>query len=136
MKKGSGTRSSLLFEVERLLNETPELPDVLLMENVDQVASQKNINDFLEWIKFLASKGYSSKYQILNAKDFGVPQNRNRCFMVSILGDYDFEFPEPIPLEKVINDVLEEEVPEKFFIRNEKAQLLIDQLIRDGKIEG
>jgi len=136
MKRDSGTRSSLLWEIERLLNECTELPQILLLENVIQVHSEKNLPDFEEWIQFLRSKGYSNYYGDLNAKDFGVPQNRDRCFMVSMLGKYDFQFPKTIPLEKVINDVLEEEVPEKFFIRNEKAQLLTDQLIRDGKIEG
>lgn len=137
MKRGSGTRSSLLFEVERLLIECEDnLPQILIMENVTQVFSEKNLPDFKEWIMFLYRLGYSNFYQALNAKDFGVPQNRDRCFMVSMLGKYDYEFPRPIPLEKVIVDVLEDDVDEKFFIRNEKAQLLIDQLIKDGKIEG
>ena len=84
MKKGSGTRSGLLWEVERLLNECEELPQVLLMENVPQVHSQDNMPDFQKWIDFLTSKGYSNYWQDLNARDFGVAQNRNRCFMVSI----------------------------------------------------
>lgn len=136
MSRDSGTRSGLLWEVERLLKECGDnLPQVLVMENVIQVHSEKNLPDFEEWIQFLRSKGYSNFYGDLNAKDFGVPQNRDRCFMVSMLGKYDFKFPKPIPLEKVINDVLEEDVPEKFFIRSEKAELLINQLIKDGKIE-
>lgn len=134
--KGSGTRSGLLWEVERILKECGEnLPQILIMENVPQVHSDANIEDFRDWILFLRNLGYSNFYQDLNAKDFGVPQNRDRCFMVSMLGKYDFKFPKPIPLEKVINDVLEEEVEEKYFIRSEKAELLINQLIKDGKIE-
>ncbi|MBR0487491.1 MAG: DNA (cytosine-5-)-methyltransferase [Treponema sp.] len=134
--KGSGTRSGLLWEVERILKECGEnLPQILIMENVPQVHSDANIDDFRDWILFLRNLGYSNFYQDLNAKDFGVPQNRDRCFMVSMLGKYDFQFPKPIPLEKVINDVLEEEVSEKYFIRSEKAELLINQLIKDGKIE-
>jgi DNA (cytosine-5)-methyltransferase 1 len=138
MSRDSGTRSGLLWEVERILKELPkeQLPDVLIMENVPQVHSEKNLPDFEDWILFLRHLGYSNYYGDLNAKDFGIPQNRDRCFMVSMLGKYDFQFPKTIPLEKVINDVLEEEVPEKFFIRNEKAQMLIDQLIKDGKIDG
>lgn len=138
MSRDSGTRSGLLWEVERILKELPkeQLPDVLIMENVPQVHSEKNLPDFEDWILFLRHLGYSNYYGDLNAKDFGVPQNRDRCFMVSMLGKYDFQFPKTIPLEKVINDVLEEDVPEKFFIRNEKAQMLIDQLIKDGKIDG
>lgn len=138
MSRDSGTRSGLLWEVERILKELPkeQLPDVLIMENVPQVHSEKNLPDFEDWILFLRHLGYSNYYGDLNAKDFGVPQNRERCFMVSMLGKYDFQFPKTIPLEKVINDVLEESVDEKFFIRNEKAQMLIDQLIKDGKIDG
>lgn len=136
MEEGSGTRSSLLFEVKRLLIELGDnLPQILTCENVPQLHSEKNLPEFKKWINFLRSKGYSNFYGDLNAKDFGVPQNRDRCFMVSMLGKYDFKFPKPIPLEKVINDVLEESVDEKFFIRNEKAELLINQLIKDGKIE-
>jgi DNA (cytosine-5)-methyltransferase 1 len=135
MEKGSGTRSGLLWEVERLLNECDELPQVLLMENVPQVHGKKNIEDFEKWIEFLKSKGYSNYWKDLNAKDYGVAQNRNRCFMVSLLGCYDYEFPQPIPLTKKLKDYLEEEVEEKYYINNEKAQTLIDKLIESGTLE-
>jgi DNA (cytosine-5)-methyltransferase 1 len=138
MEKGSNTRSSLLWEVERLLTEIKEtnnnLPQVLLMENVTQVHSKVNMQGFSSWIKFLTSLGYSSYYQDLNAKDFGIPQNRDRCFMVSLLGDYNFEFPNDIPLEYVWEDILEESVDEKYFINNEKAKNLINQLIIEKRI--
>lgn len=116
MQKGSGTRSGLLWEVERLLNECTELPQVLLMENVPQVHGKKNINDFNKWIEFLESKGYTNYWQDLNAKDYGIPQSRNRCFMVSMLGDCTYEFPEPIKLELTLKDVLEQEVDEKYYL--------------------
>ena len=77
MTKGSGTRSGLLWEVERLLNEVQNLPQVLLMENVPQVHGKKNMEDFQRWIDFLESKGYSNYWQDLNAKNYGVAQNRN-----------------------------------------------------------
>lgn len=87
MSRESGTRSGLLWEVERLLIEIVkkdgQLPQILLMENVPDVLSEKNRKDFFSWCEFLESLGYSSKYAILNAKDFGVPQNRERCFMLS-----------------------------------------------------
>ena len=134
MKKGSGTRSGLLWEVERLLEETSNLPQVLLMENVPQVHGKNNMADFQNWIDFLDSKGYSNYWQDLNAKNYGVAQNRNRCFMVSLLGDYAYEFPGPIPLTKTMKDYLEEEVDEKYYINNEKAQRLIDKLISDGTL--
>lgn len=134
MQKGSNTRSGLLWEVERLLNECDELPQVLLMENVPQVHSKKNMLDFQKWIDFLDSKGYSNYWQDLNARDFGVAQNRNRCFMVSILGDYNFKFPNPIPLKKNMKEYLEDVVEDKYYITSEKAQKLIDTLIMNGKI--
>ena len=120
MEKGSGTRSGLLWEVERLLDECAELPQVLLMENVPQVHGKKNINDFDKWIEFLESKGYSNYWKDLNAKDYGIPQSRNRCYMVSVLGDYKYEFPTPIPLEKTLKDVLEKEVDEKYYLSDVK----------------
>lgn len=136
MEEGSGTKSSLLWEVKRLIEELKDnLPDVLISENVPQCHSDSNFPAFEKWILFLRKLGYSNFYNDLNAKDFGVPQNRDRCFMVSLLGKYDFSFPKTIPLEKVMADVLEEDVPEKFFISNEKADKLIEQLIKDGKIE-
>ena len=134
MTKGSGTRSGLLWEVERLLNEVENLPQVLLMENVPQVHGTKNMADFQKWISFLDSKGYSNYWQDLNAKNYGVAQNRNRCFMVSILGNYKYEFPKPIELTKRMKDYLEDEVDEKYYINNEKAQKLIDTLIANGTI--
>lgn len=116
MVKGSGTRSGLLWEVERLLNECTELPQVLLMENVPQVHSKKNIEDFEKWIAFLESKGYSNYWQDLNAKDYGIPQNRNRCYMVSILGNYSFDFPKPVPLTLKLGDMLDTDVDEKYYL--------------------
>ena len=134
MSKGSGTRSGLLWEVERLLNEVENLPKVLIMENVPQVHGKKNMEDFQRWIEFLESKGYSNYWQDLNAKNYGVAQNRNRCFMVSILGNYRYTFPKTIELTKRMKDYLEDEVDEKYYINNEKAQKLIDTLIENGKI--
>ena len=136
MTKGGKTRSGLLWEVERLLKETKELPQVLLMENVPQVIGKGNINDFREWQYFLESLGYMNYTQVLNAKHYGVAQNRERCFMVSILGEYSYNFPEPIKLTKTIADYLEDEVEEKFYIKGEKADKLIEQLIEKGQLEG
>ena len=120
MEKGSGTRSGLLWEVERLLDECTELPQVLLMENVPQVHGKKNIEHFEKWIAFLESKGYSNFWTDLNSKNYGIPQNRNRCYMVSVLGEYSYEFPQPLPLELNIGDLLEKEVDEKYYL-SEKA---------------
>lgn len=134
MTKGSGTRSGLLWEVERLMNECSELPQVLLMENVPQVHSKANMPDFQKWIDFLESKGYSNYWQDLNAKDYGMAQNRDRCFMVSLLGEWNYKFPQQIPLERKLKDYLENEVDEKYYINSEKAQKLIQTLIENGTL--
>ena len=146
MERDSGTRSSLLWQVERLLQECADLsesdhsnyglPQYMLMENVPQVVSKDNIALFSEWTEFLQGLGYDNYYQILNAKDFGVPQNRERCFMVSILQSENkaFEFPKPRPLDKRLKDVLEEQVDEKYYINNAKAQELINKLAAEGQL--
>lgn len=120
MSKGSGTRSGLLWEVERILTEirdsNGELPQILFMENVPQVHGKKNINDFEKWLGFLESLGYTNYWQDLNAKNYGVAQNRERCFMFSFLGEYNYHFPQPIPLTKRIRDYLEGVVDDKFYV--------------------
>lgn len=126
MSKGTQTRSGLLWEVERLLKEMKELPQILLMENVPQVIGQKNIKDFADWIAFLDTLGYKSKWQVLNAKDFNVPQNRERCYMVSALGNYYYEFPCGKGCEKRLKDILETNVDKKYFL----PQTLIDYYIK------
>ncbi len=104
------------------------------MENVPQVASNDNLEHFQEWQQFLTSLGYMNYIEFLNAKDFGVAQNRNRCFMVSILGNYNYKFPQPIELTKVMKDYLEESVDDKYYVDNEKAQNLILELEEKGDI--
>lgn len=134
MEEGSGTRSSLLWEVRRLLNECENLPQVLVMENVPQVHGSKNIESFKKWMNFLESKGYTTYWQDMNAKNYGVAQSRNRTIVVSFLGTGVFHFPQGYPLEKVMADYLEDEVDEKFYITNDKAKNLIDKLVVGGKI--
>ena len=141
MSKGSGTRSGLLWEVERLLTETPCLPQILVMENVPQVIGAKAMPDFAQWIAFLDELGYKSKYALLNAKDYGIPQNRERCFMVSVLGDYFYEFPAKMPLKKRLKDMLEERVDERYYL-NDRAlngvlntsfkSAMLDCIVTDG----
>ena len=136
MKKGSGTRSGLLWEVERLLKECNELPQILLMENVPQVIGKKNIQDFQNWQLFLEKLGYSSYFKLLNAKDYEIPQNRNRCFMVSILGDYYYEFPHKRKLKLKLKDMLEDEVDEKYYLSDKMIAHLMDMTDRNGFVRG
>ena len=122
MTKGSQTRSGLLWEVERILNECGnELPQILLMENVPQVIGKKNIEDFKKWELFLESKGYSNYIKCLNSKNYGIPQNRNRCFMVSILGNAYYEFPRKTKLKLTLEDMLEQDVDQKYFLSSKQV---------------
>lgn len=122
MEKGSGTRSGMLWEVERILEECEEnLPQILLMENVPQVVGKKNKEHFDKWVEFLKSKGYTNKWCMLNAKEVGypepIPQNRNRCFMVSVLDPkQDIVFPEKTDRKLVLKDLLESDVDEKYYL--------------------
>jgi DNA (cytosine-5)-methyltransferase 1 len=134
MKKGSGTRSGTLWEVERNLNEMEELPQILLMENVPEVIGSKNIKDFQIWQEFLESKGYTNYVEILTARDFDVAQNRERCFMVSLLGQWNYKFPQPVPLTKTMADYLEERVEKKYYIDTPKAKKLILELVESGQL--
>lgn len=134
MTKGSGTRSGLLWEVERLLNETEHLPQVLVMENVPQVHGAKNMADFQNWLDYLSSRGYTTTWKDLNAVDYGIPQSRNRCLAVSILGDYAFEFPKPIPATTTMRDFLEEKVDDRYYLTSDKAKILLDNLVYSGKL--
>lgn len=142
---GKSTRSGLLWEVERILKESVEqgrhLPQLLMMENVPQVHGKKAIEDFKNWIAFLDSIGYVSFWQDLNAKDYGIPQNRLRTYMFSFLksefGDYvNYEFPDPIPFDMVMGDLLEDKVDEKYYINSDRAKVLIENLIKDGTLDG
>lgn len=125
MSKGNNTRSGLLWELERILKESKEdrvLPDILLMENVPDVAGTKNIKDFNAWQYFLESIGYTNHVMMLNSKDYSIPQNRNRCFMVSILGNYNYEYPKPVPLKLRLKDMLEKEVDERYYLSQSQIE--------------
>lgn len=122
--KGKGmadtsTRSGMLWEVERILNELKkldQLPQVLLMENVPQVHGIDNVEYFNKWQLALEKLGYKNYFQDLIATDYGIPQTRNRCFMISVLGNYSYAFPKPMPLKLKLNDLLEKNVNEKYYL--------------------
>lgn len=105
------------------------------MENVPNVIYKKNIKQFSEWLSKLESLGYKCFWKILNAKDFGVPQNRERCFMVSLLGDYFYEFPEGQPLDKKLSDLLEDNVDEKYFLYDIQLIASENKTFNSAKIE-
>ena len=122
LEKGSGTRSSLLWECEKAIRV--KKPKYLLMENVSALVSQKFLPYYEEWRRLLVSLGYESWSKVLNATDYEVPQNRERIFMVSILGGGSFYFPEPIPLNRCLGDVLEDEVDEKYFLSDNQKKYI------------
>lgn len=127
LEEGSSTRSSLLWECRKAI--VSKRPRYLLMENVKAFVSQKFLPYFLKWQSELVSYGYSNFARVLNAKDFGVPQNRERIFMVSILDKQaTYHFPEPFPLDRRIKDVLEEDVDERYFL----SEKLVDYVFSNG----
>ena len=138
--KGSNTHSSLLWEVQRLLEVAKannELPKYLLMENVKNIVLKKFMPLFQVWLDYLDSLGNKNFYKVLNAKDYGIPQNRERCFMVSIRDkNARFEFPKPIPLTKKLADLLENDVDEKYFLSEKLITCFTDMNDRHGLVRG
>lgn len=125
------TRSGLIFEVLRILHELHEignLPKVLIMENVVDLIQVKFIEQWKEIQHEIELMGYSNYTFTMNAKDYGVAQNRDRVFMVSILGDYYYEEPTPIKLEKRLKDYLEQDVDETYFL----SDRLLATFMSDG----
>ena len=135
-KHVKSTRSGLLYEVERLLvtaKQNGSLPKYLLMENVDALVSKKYIDSFNNWLERLENLGYHSYYQVINAKNAGVPQNRKRIFVFSILKDIDtgkFTFPVPFDNGIRLKDVLENTVEERYYLSDEKVASFLGNLIK------
>ena len=124
-----GTRSGLLLEVERLLKIAAEkgtLPKYLLLENVKNLVSKKFKADFDSWLSFLSSLGYTNYWQVLNAKDYGIPQHRERVFCVSIRGEHTaFVFPEKRELTLRLKDMIDEHVDEKYYLKESTIRSIV-----------
>lgn len=119
LEKGSGTRSSLLWECEKTIKN--KRPKYLLMENVKNLVGKRHKNYFLKWLEVLENYGYKNFWQVLNAKDYGIPQNRERVFCVSILDkDAKYKFPEKNNSAKMLKDILEDDVDKKFYLSQEQ----------------
>ena len=127
MEKGSGTRSGLLWEVERILSECEIKPQILLMENVTQVHGVGNDIHFKQWQLRLEELGYQSYWDDLSAVDFKIPQTRNRTFMVSILGDYNYKFPKRTKLDLRLKHLLESNVSEKYYLNNKMKKYILNR---------
>lgn len=122
--EGSGTRSSLMYETIRIVRDIK--PKFIIWENVKNVLSAKHVHNFNLYIDTLKEFGYNSYHKVLNAKDFGVPQNRERIFVISVREDVDsgmFEFPKPKELTVRLRDVLEGQVDEKYYL----SQKILDR---------
>lgn len=132
-EEGSGTRSSLLWEVRKAV--IAKRPKYLMLENVKALVSDKFKPLFRKWEQELASYGYNNYCKILNAKDYGIPQNRERIFLVSIRDDQHFEFWEPFELKLRLKDMLEENVDEKYYLSDEKVAAFVQHCDRK-KAEG
>lgn len=134
--KDSGTRSSLMYETLRIVEKLR--PKYVIWENVRNLLSKKHRHNFDAYLEAMEGLGYRSQYQILNAKDYGVPQNRERVFTVSIRNDLDvdFKFPEPRELTIRLKDVLEPQVDEKYYLSDEqvsKIELWENRQIENGR---
>lgn len=122
LKEGSDTRSALLWHVADAVAVLT--PKYLLQENVAALVSEKFMPDFKLWLSKLESLGYVNRWARLNAKDYGVPQNRDRVFCLSMRKDvaFDYQFPEAFPLQTRLEDVLDEEVSERYFLKDDAVQ--------------
>lgn len=115
--KGSNTRSSLLWECCRAIES--KKPQYLLMENVKNLLSKKFKNHYSEWVQYLATQGYTTYTQVLDALDYNIPQHRERVFALSILGTYDYCFPNKIGCKSTLDDVLELNVDDKYYLSDD-----------------
>lgn len=124
--KGSGTRSSLMYETIRIVEKLK--PKYVIWENVKNLLSKKHKHNFDEYINTMNLLGYNSYYQVLNAKDYGIPQNRERIFTISILKQYDkgYIFPPKQELKIKLKDMLETEVDEKYYLSEKMMNYILD----------
>ena len=130
--QNSGTRSSLMYETLRIVSKIK--PKYVVWENVKNLLSEKHRHNFDNYLNEMSKIGYYNFYSVLNAKDYGIPQNRKRVFTVSIRKDLNvvFEFPKPYSLEKRLKDFLEPQVDEKYFL-SEKMLNCMNGLSRKNK---
>lgn len=123
----SGTRSSLLWECQKVIDI--KRPKYLLMENVKNLVGKTHKHNFDLWLEWLESKGYTNYWKVLNSKDYGVPQNRERVFVVSIFGKHEpYEFPKAKPLDKTLKDVLLQDVEDRHYLSQEQVAKLTFKL--------
>ena len=96
------------------------------MENVPDLIRKKHMPNFAKWLEFLETLGYKTKFGVLNTKDFGIPQNRARCFAVSVLGDYYYDMPKGFALDKKVKDFLETNVDDSYYLKDHNLAYVLD----------
>ena len=136
-KNGERTRSGLFFEALRIIKDLK--PKYAIAENVKALTSKKFKTEFETVLSSLNDAGYNNYYDVLNAKDYGIPQNRERVFIVSIRKDIDdgsFCFPAPQPLNIRLKDILEDNVDEKFYLKETKEFFIKNSLNMEAKGNG
>ena len=135
-ENGNVTRSGLFFEALRIIKDTQ--PKYAIAENVKNLVSKKFRTEFETVISELDKAGYVSYYDVLNAKDYGIPQNRERVFIVSIRKNLHqgFNFPKGEPLKLRLKDMLESEVNEKFYLKDTKDFFIKNSLGMERKGNG
>lgn len=135
------TRSGLLGQVQRLLTVSHNegtLPKYLLLENVKNLVGSKFKPQFDAWINWLDLIGYNTYYKVLNSKNYGIPQNRERVFAISIRKDVDtngFTFPEQITLKNRLKNVLEHNVDEKYYLPDDRLEKILNLAAMKNKKE-
>lgn len=125
--KDSGTRSSLMYETLRIIGKTK--PKYVIWENVKNLLSKKHFHNLQNYINEMSELGYNSYYDTLKATDFGVPQSRERVFVVSIRKDIDngnFKFPSPTSKTPHLKDILEDIVDEKYYLSQKGINYVLD----------
>jgi len=132
MDRESKTQSSLLWEIERLLKTAAYQPKYLIMENVPTLVGKRYLDHYKIWLSILEEIGYKNYYTVMNAKDYGVAQNRKRLFLVSIMNGDQYVFPKKIPLTKKLSEYLDDYVDEKYFVSPKMFKYYTDTKDRNG----
>lgn len=123
LQEDSGTRSSLLWECRKAIRI--KRPKYLLLENVKGLVSKKNMPFLQKWLIELEEYGYANYVKVLNAKDYGVPQNRERVFVVSVMGNEPYQFMKPFELDRRLKDVLEHNVDDRYYLSDKTIKTFL-----------
>lgn len=128
LEEGTGTRSSLLWECCKMIES--KKPKYLLMENVKNLVGKKHKPHFDKFLEYLEGQGYTNHWEVLNAKHYGVPQNRERVFVVSVLDGEPYEFPKKMGMDSKLIVLLDADAEEKYFLKEELVERFKNSTLR------